>query len=236
MRSWIEYWDSPHAIYVNERHKALHAADVGRDFIRHLPSPSAIVLDHGSGEALYAAEVARHCGRLILCEAAPGVREALGRRLAKMTNIDVVAPRDVAALADRSLDLVVANSLVQYLRREELADLLGLWRRKLAPTGLLIVADVIPPDVSPLADARALLRFAWTGGFLGAALTGLVRTALSDYRRLRAELGFATYAEAEFLALLEDHGYRAERIHPNFGHNQARMTFRARPAPLPRTI
>ena len=29
MRSWIEFWDSEHAIYVNDRHKQLHAQAVG---------------------------------------------------------------------------------------------------------------------------------------------------------------------------------------------------------------
>jgi SAM-dependent methyltransferase len=226
MRSWIEFWDSDHAIYVSDRHKRLHAQRVGRDITRHIPSPNAIVLDHGCGEALYADHVAALCGRLFLCEAAPAVREKLAARVAGHQKIAVVDPDGVAALPDNTLDLVIANSLVQYLRRDELALLLDLWRQKLKPRGQLIVADVIPPDVSPLTDAAALLRFAWSGGFLFAALLGLVRTVFSDYGKVRAELGFAMYREAEFLKLLSDHGYVAERIEPNFGHNQARMTFR----------
>jgi len=230
MRSWIEFWNSPHAIYVNERHRRLHAEAVGRDIVRHIPSAQAVVLDHGCGEALYAEDVARRCGRLILCEAAPNIRAALEARTRGSPRIEVIDPAGVAPLADASLDLVVANSLVQYLGRAELEDLIDLWRRKLKPAGALVVADVIPPDVSPLQDAGALLRFARAGGFLIAALQGLVRTALSDYGRLRRELGFALYTEPEFLALLSRHRFDGERVHPNFGHNQARMTFRARPA------
>ena len=33
-----------------------------------------------------------------------------------------------------------------------------------------------------------------------------------------------------FLALVGANGFKAIRIRPNFGHNQARMTFRANPA------
>jgi len=187
------------------------------------------VLDHGCGEALYAEGVARACGQLILCEAAPSVRGELERRVAGNRKTRVVEPAGVEALPDASLDLAVANSLVQYLKREELEALLDLWRRKLKAGGALVVADVIPPDVSPLADAAALLRFAWRGGFLLAALAGLVRTALSDYGKLRQQLGFATYSEDGFLVLLAQHGLRGERVRPNFGHNQARMTFRAKP-------
>jgi SAM-dependent methyltransferase len=229
MKSWVEFWDGEHAIYVNERHKLLHAQTVGRDLIRHIPSKDAVVLDHGCGEANYAADVAAHCRQLYLCEAAPGVRQALALRVKNIPNIEVLDPEGAEALAERSLDLVVANSLVQYLTRDQLVALLGLWRRKLKPSDALIVADVIPPDLSPLTDAAALLHFAWTGGFLLAAVGGLVRTALSDYRKVRSQLGLSTYSQADFLALLSDQGFIAERVHPNFGHNQDRMTFRAVP-------
>jgi ubiquinone/menaquinone biosynthesis C-methylase UbiE len=229
MKSWVDFWDSEHAIYVNERHKLLHAQMVGRDLIRHIPSKDAVVLDHGCGEANYAADVAAHCRQLYLCEAAPGVRQALAERVKDIANIQVLDPSAAEALPDRSLDLVVANSLVQYLTRDQLIALLGLWRRKLKPSGTLIVADVIPPDISPLTDAAALLRFAWTGGFLLAAVAGLVRTALSDYRTVRSQLGLSTYSQADFLALLFEQGFIADRVNPNFGHNQGRMTFRAGP-------
>ena len=57
----------------------------------------------------------------------------------------------------------------------------------------------------------------------------IARTAASDYRKLRAELGFASYDEAEVLALLTEAGFSARRHHPNLGHNQARMAFLATP-------
>jgi SAM-dependent methyltransferase len=230
MKSWIDYWNSDHPIYVNDRHKSLHATAVGRDILRQVASPDAVVLDHGCGEALYAEDVARGCAKLILCEAAPAVREKLARRVTGNGRISVIDAAEVAVLPDSSLDLIVANSLVQYLSRAELAALLDLWHGKLKPDGRLVVADVIPPDVSPLTDASALLRFGWQGGFLGPALLGLAKTALSDYRQLRNTLGFSTYSETDFIALLGEHGLKAVRIHPNFGHNQARMTFSARQA------
>ena len=228
MRSWVDFWNAEHSIYVNETHKRLHAANIERDFIRHIPHPRAVVLDYGSGEALYAEAVASHCGRLFLCEAAPRICERLARRLSGRDNTHVIEPVGVEQLADHSIDLIVANSLLQYLTRFELESLLDLWRSKLQRGGALVVADVIPPHVSSLQDASALLTFATRGGFLVPALGGLVRTALSDYGRIRKQLGFATYREPEFIALLAAHGLKAQREHPNFGHNQARMTFVAR--------
>ncbi len=226
--SWRDFWNGEHAIYVSQRHKALHYRGIATDLIGHIPAPDAIVLDHGCGEALDAGRVAGACGKLYLCEAAPSVREKLRAMLGAKANVAVVSPEETEALPEASLDLVVANSLIQYLSRAELEALLALWLRKLKPGGKLVVADVIPPDVSPLTDASQLLAFAWRGGFLGAALAGLVRTAFSDYRKLRAQYGLSTYAQADIVALIGTAGYEEIKPQPNFGHNPHRMTFKAR--------
>ncbi|MEZ5844689.1 MAG: class I SAM-dependent methyltransferase [Hyphomicrobiaceae bacterium] len=228
MRSWIDYWDSDHAIYVNARHKAAHAAGIAADFRRHIAAAGPakpVVLDHGCGEALYAEAIAPSCDTLLLCEAAPTIRKNLVERLAGLTNVRVVNPDKVKPGAIPPVDLVVANSLLQYLGRPELEALLDAWRQVLAPGGRVLLADVIPPGVSPATDAAALLRFGWRGGFMVPAVIGLARTALSDYGKIRKSLGFSMYSEADMLALMAAHGYQVRRIHPNFGHNQARMTF-----------
>jgi SAM-dependent methyltransferase len=228
MPSWIDYWNSDHPIYVNDRHKALHASGLANDFRRHVKAPDAQVLDFGCGEALYAEEVARFCGRLFLSDAAPAVRAKVAERVKDRANIVVQSAEETAAMPDASFDLIVVNSVAQYLTAEQLAGFLPGWRLMLKPDGRLILADIIPPGVSPVTDASALLSFAWKGGFVGAALAGLVRTALSDYRKIRGELGFTLHAEQDLLAMLERNGFRGERSHPNFGHNQARMTFSCR--------
>ena len=59
--------------------------------------------------------------------------------------------------------------------------------------------------------AAALLRFALTHGFLKDALIGLVSTALSDYRQLRAKVGLQRYSEDEMIAKLAAAGFSASR-------------------------
>lgn len=231
MRDWISYWDSDHPIYVNARHFDVHYANIADDIIRLLPSKEARVLDYGCGEALHADRIAAHCATLHLCEAAPTVRTRLQERFGKIANIAVVTPEDAEAMNPESLDLIVANSLLQYLKRDELVKLLKTWRRLLTPGGALVLADVIGPKQSALADAFSLLRFAAANGFLTAAFIGLVKTTLSDYRKLRAQLGLTTYDEKDMLALLTEAGYDAARLRPNLGHNQGRMAFRAQKNP-----
>jgi len=231
MRDWISYWDSDHPIYVNARHFDVHYANIAADIVRLIPGKQARVLDYGCGEALHADRIAAHCATLYLCEAAPTVRTRLQERFGKIANIAITTPEDVAAMPPESIDLIVANSLIQYLKREELLNLMKIWRGLLSPGGALIVADVISPKQSAIADAASLLNFARKNGFLTAAFIGLVKTTLSDYRKLRAELGLTTYPEEEMLKLLTEAGYDAARLRPNLGHNQGRMAFRAQKNP-----
>jgi SAM-dependent methyltransferase len=228
LRDWTSFWDQPHSIYVNARHFDVHYRDIAQGIIGLLPGPSARVLDYGCGEAIHADLVAATAAELILCEAAPTVRAKLGARFAGNPRIRVLSPAEVERLPAASLDLIVANSLVQYIAPADLDPLLATWRRLLAPAGVLIVADVIPPDDGVVTDTLALLRYAARNGFLLAAIGGICRTMFSGYRKLRTRLGIACYGEAEFLVKLAAGGFSAERLLFNLEHNPARMTFRAR--------
>ncbi|MBL8590982.1 MAG: methyltransferase domain-containing protein [Methylobacteriaceae bacterium] len=225
--NWREFWDGEHAIYVNARHKTLHYERIARDIVALLPK-GGVALDHGAGEALSADAVAAACSRLYLYDAAPSVQQKLAARFSDDARIGVLDDAGLAGLADESLDAVVVNSLLQYLTREEFVALLDFWRGKLKPGGKLILGDVIPPDVGPLDDVKALMTFALQGGFLFAAAAGLARTFFSDYRKLRAENPLTTYAGEAMARLLDAHGFSGAREARNIGHNQARMTFLAR--------
>ena len=227
-RDWVAFWDSEHSIYVNARHFDAHYRDIADGVCRLLPRAGLRVLDYGCGEALHAGRVAARAAKLYLCDSAAIVREHLVQRFAGNAAITVVTPDEVTRMDNGSLDMAVVNSVVQYLSATELDRLLALMRRLIAPGGTLIVGDVIAPGAHPLADALALLRYAARNGFLVAAVVGLVRTAFSDYRAVRAKLGVATYSEAEFMARLATAGFIAERLPMNLEHNPARMSFRAR--------
>src|ERR1700724_965363 len=120
MRDWISFWNSPHSIYVNARHSDVHYRAIADLFLRHVASPDAIVLDFGCGEALYAERVAAACRRLILVDAAAKVRAGLAARFAGRPSIEIRAPSELAQLPDRAIDLVVMNSVAQYLASAEL--------------------------------------------------------------------------------------------------------------------
>jgi ubiquinone/menaquinone biosynthesis C-methylase UbiE len=230
MDDWIDYYDSTHTIYASRRHRDLHFQLIARDIIGYISSANAVVLDYACGEALSATKVAEACGQLILAEPAPGVRGRLIARFAPNTKIRVRSLDDVRKMPQKSVDLAVMNSVAQYMTSAELDAAFAVIKRLLKPGGRLVLGDILRPEVGMARDVIALLRFASSRGFLRDAVIGLVSTALSDYRQLRARVGLQRYSETDIIAKLAASGFTASRAPFNIGHNPWRMTFVARPA------
>src|SRR5580700_1667251 len=171
MDDWIDYYDSTHTIYASKLHRDVHFQAVARDIIGYIAAKDAVVLDYACGEALSAAKVAEVCHMLFLAEPAPGVRGRLIARFAPNTKIRVRSLEDLRKMPEKSIDLVVMNSVAQYMTPDELDAALVNIRRILKPSGRLVLGDILKPEVGMVRDVIALLRFAATHGFLKDALT-----------------------------------------------------------------
>ncbi|MHC2435667.1 class I SAM-dependent methyltransferase [Bradyrhizobium sp. USDA 4451] len=225
MDEWIDYYDSTHTIYASRLHRDLHFQVIANDIIGYITSPDAVVLDYACGEALSATKVANACAQLYLAEPAPGVRGRLVARFAPDTRIRVRSLDDLKHMEPDTIDLVVMNSVAQYMTPQELDNAFDVIHRLLKPSGRFVLGDILRPEVGMARDVVALLRFAATHGFLRDALVGLASTALSDYRQLRTRIGLQRYREDEMIAKLGAAGFSATRAPRNIGHNPWRMTF-----------
>lgn len=228
---WISFYDFKHSvIYVNGRHRDVHYETIAKDIRALVPSPDAIVMDYGCGEATSAALVADACQHLTLVEAAPNVRAALRERYAGNPKITVMTPDEAAARPAGSVDMIVLHSVAQYLTAAELAAMMATFRRLLKSTGTFVLGDIVPPQLASVWAALSLLRFGAANGFFWAAVGGLIRILLSDYFTLKKSHGLSHYDEAEMLVKLRAAGFAPVRAGHNIGHNQRRMTFLSKPA------
>lgn len=228
---WISFYDFKHSvIYVNARHRNVHYETIAKDIRALVPSPDAIVMDYGCGEATSAALVAEACKHLTLVEAAPNVRAALRERYASNPKMSVMSPDEAAATPDHSVDMIVLHSVAQYLTAAELDAMMATFRRLLKPTGTFVLGDIVPPQMASVWAALSLLKFGAANGFFWAAVGGLIRILLSDYFTLKKTHGLSHYTEADMLARLKAAGFAPRRAARNIGHNQHRMTFISKPA------
>jgi hypothetical protein len=223
--TWRDFWNRDAPIYAGNRHKELHYALIARDVTRFIRSREAHVLDQGCGGAFAAESLAQACGMLYLFDAAPNVRHQLRARLGSYARIAVLEDETLESIPHSSLDLVIANSLLQYLTLSELSSALALWRLKMKDKGRLLLGDVVPTNASVSGDVRALVAFAFEGGFPLAAASSLMRTFFSDYRRLRKRLGLACYDPEQLSPVLRQAGFSCNILSRNIGHNQSRRTF-----------
>ena len=233
MKDWIDFYDSAHSIYVSARHRDLHFQLIADHILAYVPSRDAVVIDYSCGEALSAPRVADACGKLILAEPAANVRARLADRFRNNAKIAVCSLNDLASLPPHGADLVVMNSVAQYITPDELNLAFARIHELLKPNGRFVLGDVLRRHSNALTDAMALLRFGRSHGFFKDALKGLLRTAMSDYRKLRTRLGLARYTEAEMIGKLRASGFSATRAQENLGHNRKRMTFVAAPTVQP---
>ena len=229
--SWQAFWGGSHRIYVNQRHLQAHYRQIAADLIALLADrPGAVLLDYGCGDALASPALAAAGLQVVLYDAVPAVSQRVAARFAGAKGIAVLDEAAWAAQPAASLDVILVNSVLQYLPADALDHLLPRFRQLLRPDGVLLLADVIPPEAGMHPDIAALLAAGWRHGFLLAALLGMAATFFSDYRRLRRELGLATWSEAALRARLAAHGFSADRMARNIGFSPHRMLIRGRPA------
>jgi hypothetical protein len=223
---WADFWSGDHPIYVNARHAAVHYDRIAADLAgllkdRHRPT----VLDWGCGDAYGAEALASSCGELFLYDAVGAVQKRTAARFAGKGGIRVLDDQAWHSLAAGSVDVVVMNSVAQYLSQVELGRVLDDFRQRVRKDGAVYLADIIPPDAGMVPDIVSLLATGARHGFFLAACLGLARTWFSKYRQIRNQAGFSTYNERDIAELAGEHGFRAERLRANVGFNQQRMTF-----------
>ncbi len=229
MKSWLDFWNTPNAIFASRRHQLAHSAKVLSGVSRFVPTGgNAVVLDWGCGDAVAANELAQSCRTLLLFEPAETTRSRLLANYAGRPKIDILDEAALAAVASASVDLIVVNSVVQYLSRQQFVGALRLFHRLLKGDGKLLLGDIIEPDTPMLGHVTTFLRFAWQNGFFLAGVASLARNATSPYCQLRRSAGYACYRDTEILALLGDNGFVAERLPSNIAVSQLRRSYLAR--------
>jgi SAM-dependent methyltransferase len=228
MNSWLDFWNRPNAVYVSKRHRVAHYARVLVGVSEFIPAGrGAIVLDWGCGDALAADKMAGLCGTLLLYEAAETTRRRLHSRFPGQSQIRVLDSLGPEAIAPKSVDLVIVNSVVQYLSRTQFIQALQLFHWVLKDNGRVLLGDIIEPRTPMISHVTTFLHFALRNHFFCAAVIGLLRNFASDYRRLRRNAGYACYTAPDMLALLRECGFGAERLRRNIAVSQHRASYLA---------
>ena len=98
MKSWLDFWNAPNAIYVSPRHQRAHYAKVLDGIRGFVPAGGeAIVLDWGCGDALAANDLAQACRTLLLYDRVDNTRHRLIANFANHPKIRILDAADLDA-------------------------------------------------------------------------------------------------------------------------------------------
>lgn len=129
------------------------------------------VLDFGCGFGFVARLLAPHVSEFWFWDASENMRAEARRNTADLPNARLCeVPAALSGDGDRivwqgpSFDLILVNSVVQYMAREELWAWLGRWAAMLARDGKLVLSDLIPPNHGSASDVADLLRLGARNG------------------------------------------------------------------------
>jgi SAM-dependent methyltransferase len=216
---WQQFWASP----LDGAHLEAEARYFAGNLLRlRRFDGTERVLDFGCGPGYVARQIAPHVGSVDLWDASPTVRRqaASDLRHRNVRVLDGLDPED--AIGDR-YDLIIVNSVVQYMTEHELRRWLDAWSRYLRPLGEVVVADVAfqPPHV-----ARELAEWVWFCARHGVLLSA-VRFAWRSQARYRAALadeGLHVHDRAAWDELAVDAGLRLELADANLTLRKRRAT------------
>jgi ubiquinone/menaquinone biosynthesis C-methylase UbiE len=228
MDSWRDFWNAPNSIYVNRRHSLAHYTRLLDGILPFIPvGEHTTVLDYGCGDALAASAVVQKCGTLLLYDSSELTRRRLRATYGGQTHINVLDERELQTLAPASIDLILVNSVVQYLNLNEFTAALELFHGLLRNHGRLLLGDIVEPNTPLVAHVATFLSFALRNGFFFRAVGGLARNFASSYRKLRQTEGYACYSEDQMLALLGQNGFVGEHLRCNVAVSQVRSSYLA---------
>jgi SAM-dependent methyltransferase len=124
------------------------------------------VLDFGCGFGFVARMLAPRVAEVWFWDPSPNMRRVAEWTTADVPNasfLDIAADLagrcDAAGWMGPTFDLILVNSVAQYMAASEFWGWLPRWRSMLAEDGVLVLSDLIPPAHGGLSDIADLLRF-----------------------------------------------------------------------------
>ena len=216
---WQEYWDGLENLPEIFRVEAA-------DFVKRLESvvrigPGTRVLDFGCGFGYVADSLAAKVAEVSLWDFSWNMRRQARLLTAQHQNIVFLDFSGPAAHSELSFDLIVVNSVSQYMTAEEFSRWLGCWQRLLRPNGRLVLSDLIPSGPRPASECVDFLLFSARNGFLMRALSkGLAE--LRRYPKANLSLLLHSVSHEDLLEKATAAGLRVEFLPSNLTHRRGR--------------
>jgi SAM-dependent methyltransferase len=223
---WKAYWDGVEHPQILGDHGKAEATD----FVGRLATALPIrahwrVLDFGCGSGHVAELLAPMVREVWLWDAAPRMLEHARRRVERLGNVVTVDSVDTL-VKDRAgrFDLILVNSVIQYMQPSELTDWVRRWRDLMHDHGRIAISDIAQPGGRLIVDLASLLSFCRRGGLPVTRVAGPILRSWLAYFRTRASRPLLTLSRGEVAALARQAGLVVDFCPGNLTHRRDRLT------------
>jgi cyclopropane fatty-acyl-phospholipid synthase-like methyltransferase len=219
--AWDSFWDQ-----VTDDQRLLKedaVAYVNQLGVRVPLTPATSALDFGCGWGNVARLLAPRVGQLSLWDDSPRMRRLAMEAANGLTNVRMVDLSVPEAVHQGEFDLILANSVAQFMTAAEFQEWLRRWRHMLAPTGNIVVSDLVPPDYPAMADLVTLLRFSSSKRFLVRAIYDAARVMPLYWKTRKAQPLLRT-SKADLETWGAAAGLRVRAFPPNLTCFKQRIT------------
>jgi SAM-dependent methyltransferase len=219
--SWKDYWER-----LKDEEKVFHSEAIEYSArLRRTVTLSECwtVLDFGCGFGYVGRVLAPYVKEIYLQDEAANMRHYARKNISMNANAKLIDIADEEEFSpNMNFDLILVNSVIQYMRTEDFSAWLSRWMGMLAPGGRIIVSDILAEHLRALPDIFSLIPFSARRGFLFQALKKglkemtwyfrmrrarpLRRYSLSELERIAAK------ANLEMFVLPENLTFRKGRI------------------------
>jgi len=220
--SWESYYDE---LVPNERIFREQARSYVRRLKEELPfHPGAKILDFGCGCGFVADLLAPQAAMLFLWDSSANMRQRARMNTAHHENVRFLDFSDsVSTQLNERFDLILVNSVVQYMAPDEFSHWLKRWKNMLSPGGRLLISDIIPLKSQYVFDLWDFFAFCVRKGLVLPAL----RVILSEYMRYQKVKGTRSLrpmGRDELIHKAAALGCRVEFLSRNLSHLGGRYT------------
>jgi ubiquinone/menaquinone biosynthesis C-methylase UbiE len=217
--SWDDYWNSNN---INRDIMQVWAAYfVGLYEKTFGFDGSEVILDFGAGFGNVSFFIRNKASQLYLYDKSEYMQEVLRVNFQHSKNIQVVKSVDEI---DEKLDLIIINSVIQYMSIDELKQSLLELQRLCKPETKVIISDVIPPNYSKLADFLVQLKLSIKFNFFSKLVIYAVSNSFFSPQLSLSSKHLTKYDEQKLIDLLEEHNFSAEKMQSNFTFSKKRYT------------